>query len=108
MMSNLSKIVASLPKALSTSMEGLKRSENTLVAAAKSLNDTLVAAQNSLAAANGRGEVIPTDSLAPAIRGGTGDVVTPLVDILAAKTAYNANLKVMKVTGDIERDLMVK
>lgn len=97
---------------LSTALQGLAKQEQRVAQAAEDINTALVAAQNQLAAGTGRGEALPAevaveDGVASeTVNAANTDLARPIVDLLQAKAAYNANLKAVEVTADVERDLV--
>lgn len=91
---------------MNSAVEGLKRAGAAVEKAANDINEVAVAHQNKLSAltADKDGDAVTDSASVPTASAAGGDLAKPVVDLLAAKTAYEASLKALKVTGDVERD----
>lgn len=92
--------------ALNVALEGLKTSEARVVKAAEDIQFATLMASNTV---NGAGdEALVADAVRGAVlpvAGGDVDISKPLVDLLQAKFAYQANAFAVKVTADVESEL---
>lgn len=102
--------------AFSTAVSGIQRAEADVGRAAADLNKALADNQNAVATpppADADDDVVVVSdeaAVAAAVQAAAvpaegGDIITPLVDIMKAKTAYQANAAALKVTSDVEGDL---
>lgn len=90
--------------AISTLTAGLARQESQATKAAQDINEAAAKAQEVIAAARiSNIAVMPPVTDMPVIVTG-GDIITPLVSLLQAKTSYAVETKALKVTADLERD----
>jgi hypothetical protein len=108
--------MVAIRNALDAAISGLQRSEADVARAAHAVNTA--AAVNADAVNRAAAPTPPSDtvevsdaaSVADAVRGavippgGDGDLAKPLIDLLQAKVAYQANLASVKVTSDVEDD----
>lgn len=92
--------IPALASPLVTAVQGLQRAEAQVAQAAGSLQQGFAAAQNSLLPPDDRPLV--EDAMRAAVLPTDVDIVTPLVDLLQATTAYRANAAVVRVTADVE------
>jgi flagellar basal body rod protein FlgC len=86
--------------ALNSAISGLQKTETQVTQAANSIQQGFAAAQNSLVPSDDRPLV--EDAMRAAVLPTDVDIVTPLVDLLQATTAYRANAAVVRVTADVE------
>ena len=102
---------------LNNALKGLQEQGTRVAKAANDINAALVQNQNLVAAAtsntaeaaaeaNAANEAAVTDAVRGAVLPAEGDVTKPLVDLLQAATAYKANAVALRVTGDVERDVI--
>jgi flagellar hook protein FlgE len=98
--------------ALRTAISGMQKQEVKVAKAAADINNAFTAAQNAAAAdsvsVSDRAAVVPAveDAVRGAVLPAEGDVSTAIVDLLQAATAYKANAATVRVTADVEKDVM--
>jgi flagellar basal body rod protein FlgC len=100
--------MTSVISGLSVSLTGLQTAEKKVVKAVNEIQKVFAHA------ASPTGQVLPTDERAvtdavqgavlPTVDATGGDLAKPIVDLLQAKVAYQANLFAAKVTADVESD----
>lgn len=97
--------------ALNSALAGIQRESGRVEKDARDIQKAFTAAQNAQAAdsvsVSDRASVAPAveDAVRGAVLGQGGDVSAALVDMIAARAAYKANVSSAKVTGDVESDL---
>lgn len=102
--------------AFSNAAAGIQRAEADLGRAVADLNKAFADNQNAIAkppapapeadVVEVSDEAVVADAVQSAVVAPEGgDIITPLVDIIQAKVAYQANAEALKVTADVEGDL---
>ena len=92
--------------ALNVAVEGLKASEGRVVKAVEDIQFATLAASNVVNGAGEGEEALVADAVRGALVPVTeGDISKPIVDLLQAKFAYQANAFAVKVTADVESEL---
>jgi flagellar basal body rod protein FlgG len=99
--------IPTLSSTLGTAVQGLQRAEAQVAQATNTLQQGFTAAQNTLASTDDR-PLVPMveDAMRAAVLPTNVDIVTPLIDLLQATTAYRANAAVVRVTADVEATII--
>ena len=96
--------IGNLTTLLGSAVQGMQQAESRVAQAANTLQKNFVGAQNSLVPTDDRPLV--EDAMRAAVLPTDTDIVTPLVDLLQATTAYRANAALVRVTADVEETVI--
>lgn len=98
---------------LNTAIQGLTRESARVAKAAADISTAFTTAQNAQAADSvaidtSRAAVVPAveDAVRGAVLPPEGDLSAALVNLLQASTAYKANAAAVRVTADVESDVI--